>query len=180
MDMWELIYSIKLINLYNCESFMKIFRQNFVRVPSSRTRLSRVTVCSYNSRSDPRKVQRNQFCNFRRKCVQLTRPAGAPCYRQYEGLRFLQGPLMRAGSIRFAVTKLVTRRPVYRDFLQDSGRARWRRRRFASLAISPFSSSSPFRRVFLRPAFLTRPPHDFMGSYAHSSLIARNQVRYYH
>jgi len=58
------------------------------------------------------------------------------------------GPLMRAGSIRFAVTKLVTRRPLYRDFLQDSGRARWRRRRFASLAISPFSSSSPFSDEF--------------------------------
>lgn len=72
---------------------------------------------------------------------------------------------MRGGSIRFAVTKLVTRRPLYRDLLQDSGRARWRRRRFASLAISPFSSSSPFRRVFLRRAFLIRPPRDFMGAY---------------
>lgn len=142
---------------------------------------SRTYTPANNSRSGrQRRRTTKSIPQFRRKCVQLTRAAGAPRYRQYEGLRFLRGPLMRAGSIRFAVTKLVTRRPLYRDFLQDSGRARWRRRRFASLAISPFSSSSPFRRVFLRRAFLTRPPRDFMGLYAHSSLIARNQVRYYH
>lgn len=47
---------------------------------------------------------------FRRKCVQLTRPAGAPRYRQYEGPRFLRCPLMRAGldSIRRYKTRYTT------------------------------------------------------------------------
>lgn len=52
---------------------------------------------------------------------------------------------------------------MYRGFLQDSGRARRWRRRFASLAISPFSSSLPYRRVFLRCSFLTSPASRLYG-----------------
>lgn len=75
----------------------------------------------------------------------------------------LRRPSVRRGPIRFAVTKLVTRRPVYRGFLQDSGRARRWRRRLASLAISPFSSSLPYRRVFLLYSFLTSPASRLYG-----------------